>query len=141
MSDVSIDLSFAQGILEGLMLDTLLIEEDERDTRDDTVNGLTGELVPVTPPVEIYSGVGMFRPIFRTPPMMEGGQLTVVREYLVSIPIIDDVLKAGQRIVCTSSTYDPGIVGKVFRLIEVQYKTFAVKRTVRAELRDDIRDR
>jgi hypothetical protein len=131
------DLTGARAAVERLMDDTCTISSDPEYTADDTLDEETGELLrPAPDAATVYDGPCLVSAERITPSSSaEGGTTIETRVYHGLLPWNAPVPVVGSLLTVTSSRRDPELVGKVFIVRGVAFKTKLVSRRLALELR------
>lgn len=134
MPETGPDLTYATEVVESLMDDECVITRDSDGVSDDVLDA-DGNLTPVGSATTLYEGVCMVRPVQAIKPHPVPYTEQQVSQYAVKVPVTVDVdYRKGDVVSITSSRRDPQLVGRTLYVRVVQYRTFALSRTLLVEL-------
>ena len=121
---VDLDLSAAQEVIEDLLRDAGIVWRDPQGSDDDVLDEETGIWAPPDGDLDkIYEG-----PLKVGHTSEEGDP-----KDLVSLPLSSPTILKGDWVQITGAYRDPELVGKWFRVQDVQWSTYAVSRKLEVQ--------
>lgn len=115
---------------EAGMVDTCTIRRRTGETTD----AFSGEVTPTWMPV--YDGRCRFQQQQAQAQQTDAGQAYLLLQRIeVQLPMSVVGLQVGDEITCTAAVRDPDLVGRVFLVRDLAFKTDATSRRIRAEER------
>jgi hypothetical protein len=131
------DLSAARDAVTALMIDGFRVVRDSQGSGDDSFDYATGVYgMPVGDSGTVYLGKGKISQAGTQGAGVTRGDLTTeATDYVFSVPLDGGYEpRIGDVVVCTESVRDPNLVGKLWRVTDPLYSTFAVSRKATCEL-------
>lgn len=136
---VALDLTRARLAAESLMVDACTITRDAKGADDDTLDQATGVLTPPNPDTTtVYSGPCLVHPVGNIPRpegLSEGGVAIVTARYEATIPHTAAIARHGDVLTVTASQWNPGLVGRSFRVKEALAVSVNIRRSLLIEER------
>ncbi len=119
---------------ESLMADACTITNNPNGSADDVLNTTTLELVPPSA-VAVYSGwclIARDRRL-RADTATPAEAADFPSTFVLKLPLTQLTVepKPGDLVTCTGSVHDPGLISKVFRIVEIERDGYATSRMCR----------
>lgn len=126
--------SALQRRMERRMVDRCRITADPEGTDDDALNQTTGVLTPPAgDTATVYAGPCLVYYRQTAPQVVtEGSAASTVQDYVAAIPLAEAGPEVGNNFVVTT-TSDPRLVNRAFRIVEVMVGSYAVTRDLKLE--------